>query len=181
MRVKKIKPCLPTHSKLSSFHNIRSCLVYETATFWKKYTICIKNYELSQFECSLENKGISYWLKYHRMLENLSQDQLAKRIGLGYGRNIKDIETSRKYPDAETSMNLSKYFKLSTKYFYDLYLEDTENYHIKLFNYRKNNNIKIKEAAKLINVAPGTWSCWEKKKYAVTRENYLKLKELGIL
>lgn len=115
------------------------------------------------------------------MLENISQDELAKRIGLKYGTYIKDIEISKKYPDKETSIKLSTYFKLSTKYFYDPYLEDIDEYHIKLLNYRKNNKLKIKEAAKLINVAPGTWSNWEKQKYIVTRENYLKLKELGVL
>lgn len=156
-------------------------MIYESTTFWQEYEISLKNYEISQFESKTETKDIGYWLKYYRMVENISQDQLAKIIGLKYGNYIKDIEIGIKYPNREISKKLASYFKIGTKYFHDPYLEETEQIHIILLEYRKNNNLKIKEAAKLINVSPGTWSKWEKQKYEATRENYYKLKELGII
>lgn len=155
--------------------------MYNTTTYWKEYEVSLKNYEIEQLERQLEFNSVSDWLKYHRKLENISQNELAKRIGIEYGTYIKDIEINKKFPNRETSIKLSNYFKLSTKYFYDPYLEETEQIHTLLLEYRKNNNLKIKEAAKLINISPGTWSNWEKQKYDITRENYFKLKKLKML
>jgi transcriptional regulator with XRE-family HTH domain len=124
---------------------------------------------------------VSYWLKYYRKSEKISQQTLADRIGIHYGNYIKQIENSELYPNREVSQKLAEYFKLNTKYFFDPYLEDTEDCPNRLYAYRKDNDLKIKEAAKIAGVSPGTWSNWEKGRYGVNRENYLKLKALRIL
>lgn len=147
----------------------------------KNFEINVLNAEISILERDTENKDVAYWLKYYRKRENISQRQLARNIGIPYGYYIKQIENSELYPNRDVSQRLAKYFKLNTKYFFDSYMEDTDDYSNRLYEYRTKNNLKIKEAAKIIGVSPNTWSFWEKGKYGITRENYLKLKELGIL
>lgn len=60
------------------------------------------------------------------MLKNISQNDLAIKVGFKSGSCIRDIEMNRKYPGREISQNLAQYFNLSTRYFYDEYLEDTD-------------------------------------------------------
>ena len=156
-------------------------MLSKTASFKEKCEINIINAEITQLEENSENKDVAYWLKYYRKSEKISQQTLADRIGITYGTYIKQIENSDVYPNREISQKLAEYFKLDTKYFFDPYLEDTEDCPNRLYAYRKNNDLKIKEAAKIVGVSPGTWSNWEKGKYGVNRENYLKLKNIGIL
>ena len=158
-----------------------SSLLSKTASFKQKCEINVINAEIAQLEDNSENKDVGYWLKYYRKSENISQQMLADRIGIPYGTYIKQIENSELYPNRDVSQKLAKYFKLDTKYFFDPYLEDTDDCPNKLYTYRKENELNIKEAAKIVAVSPNTWSNWEKGKYGITRENYLKLKELGIL
>lgn len=172
---------LRTDKALSIFCKLtRASLLFKTASFKQKCEINIIDAEITQLEENSENKDVAYWLKYYRKRENISQQILADRIGIPYGTYIKQIENSELYPNREVSEKLAKYFKLDTKYFFDSYLEDTEDYDLKLHNYRKEHKLKIKEAADLIGVSPGTWSCWEKKKYMITRDKYLKFKNSGI-
>lgn len=156
-------------------------LVYKSATFWKEYIIYILNHEVSKLNTNSHSTTISYWLRYHRLKENISQATLAKRIGIKYANYITNSEIHNIYPNKEMSRKLSIYFNLPTKYFYDPYFEILESIGTILVNYRTDNNLNIQDAASLINVAPYTWSCWEKGKYELTRENYYKLKELKIL
>lgn len=115
------------------------------------------------------------------MLKNISQNDLAIKVGFKSGSCIRDIEMNRKYPGREISQNLAQYFNLSTKYFYDEYLEYTDELNEKLINYRKNNNLNIKEAAKLIGVSGNTWGQWENGNFYASRIIYPKLKELNII
>lgn len=172
---------LRTNKTLTIFCKLaRASLLFKTTSFKQKCEINVLNAEIAQLEDNSENKDVAYWLKYYRKLQNISQQTLADRIGIPYGNYIKQIENSELYPKREVSEKLAKYFSLDTKYFFDPYLEDTEDYDIKLYNYRKEHKLKIKEAADLVGVSPGTWSCWEKKKYMITRDKYLKLKNSGI-
>ncbi|PPV17733.1 helix-turn-helix transcriptional regulator [Clostridium butyricum] len=160
---------------------LSSSLLFKTASFKQKCEISVINAEITELEENSKNKDVAYWLKYCRKSENISQQTLADRIGIPSGNYIKQIENSELHPNREVSEKLAKYFKLETKYFFDPYLEDTDDCPNKLYSYRKSNNLLIKEAAKIAGVSPGTWSNWEKGRYGVTRENYLKLKDLRIL
>lgn len=62
---------------------------------------------------------------------------MAIKVGFKSGTCIKDIEMNRKYPGREMSQSLSQYFNLNTKYFYDEYLENTDQLHENLINYKK--------------------------------------------
>lgn len=155
--------------------------MYRSATFWKEYIICILNHELLKLDNNSYSTNISYWLRYHRLKENISQATLAKRIGIKYATYITNVEIYNIYPNKEMSKQLAKYFNLNTTYFYDPYFEILNSIGEILIKYREYNDLKIKDAAALINVGPYTWSSWEKNKYDITRENYFKLKELGIL
>lgn len=141
----------------------------------------MKSLEIAHLEENLNFNLIGDKLKYHRILQNLSQLQLANAIGLKHNTLIKNIENNYSYPTRNISSNLANYFKLDAKYFYDPYLEETDQIHIILLQYRKNNNLTIKDVAKLINVSSKTLENWEKQKYDITRENYYKLKEMKIL
>jgi hypothetical protein len=54
---------------------------------------------------------------------------LAIKVGFKLGSCIRDIEINRKYPGREISQNSPQYFNLNTKYFYDEYLENTDQLH----------------------------------------------------
>lgn len=143
-----------------------------------EYVINIKTIELSEITENIHHLG--HWLKYHCKLENISYNKLAKIVGVS-PRCLRTFEMGLIHPGRELSKKLAAYFNLSTNYFYDQYLEDTENIHIKLKAYREKNKLKIIQAAKLISTHESNWSCWEKEKNVPSRENYYKLKELKIL
>ena len=120
-------------------------------------------------------------LKFHRLSANLTQNELAKIVGLSNGACIKDIEIGKKLPGRETSKKLAEYFNLDSKYFYDPYLEDTDNLNLILKEYRSKNNLTIRQAANKFNVAPSAWSTWENKIAYVSRNKYVELKKLGLI
>ena len=145
---------------------------------WNVFVINIKYIELREIEENIQHIGD--WLKYHKTLKNISYNELSHIIGLTK-RCFGKIEEGSIFPGRQASKKLASYFNLPTKYFYDPYLEETENIHIKLKDYREKNKLKIKEAAKIINTHESNWSSWENEKYIPSRENYYKLKELNIL
>lgn len=85
-------------------------------------------------ENGTDNKDVAYWLKYYRKRENITQQALADRTGIHYRHYIKQIENSQLYPNRDVSQKFAAYFKLDTKYFFDSYFEDTEDYDLKLDN-----------------------------------------------
>ena len=107
--------------------------------------------------------------------------KLADKLGLRFSSYIKNLEESRTNPNKDVSHRLAVYFKLDTKYFYDPYFEDTEDYDKKLYNYRMANSLTIDDICKQIGISYHTWYAWENKKAIISRRNYLKLKDLKIL
>lgn len=143
-----------------------------------KFVINIKAIELADIKDNITHLG--HLIKYHRKLESIPRGQLLNIIGIT-SSCLKSFEKGLIYPGREISQKLATFFKLSTKYFYDPYLEETENVQIKLKEFREKNKLNIKQAAKLISTHESNWSCWEKEKNIPSRENYYKLKELKIL
>lgn len=140
--------------------------------------MCIPNtYKIGIIE---KGKSIGNKLLYHRKLANLTQDALSKIIGID-STTIKDIEKDKRLPGREISRKLAIYFKLDTKFFYDEYLEETDNANLILKEYREKNNLTIKQAATRFNVAQSIWSVWESKSGYIGRKKYSELKKLGIL
>lgn len=137
--------------------------------------------EAEQLQNDVKSKNIGFWLRYHRLSINLSMQALIDELGLSYPSYIKNLEGSLAFPSRDVSMKLAEYFKLDTKYFYDPYFEDTDDYDKKLYNYRIINNLTIDAISERIGIAHRTWYSWERKKSAISRRNYLKLKEIGIL
>lgn len=124
---------------------------------------------------------IAEHLKYHRLSSNLTQNELAEIVGFSNGACIKDIELGKKLPGREISNKLADHFKLDTKYFYDPYLEDTDNFKEKLKEYRCANNLNLKDVAKIIGVAANTVGQWEKGTNYPSRLIYKKLQQLKII
>ena len=153
----------------------RTSLSNLTAIYWNKFLIDIKTIDI------IENpKTIADWLRYHRQLNNISRRQLEINSGVPL-HSIKKYEDKGIYPSREVSRNLASYFKLSTSYFYDPMYEDKVDVSTALKKYRDDNNLTIKSASESFGVAPATWSGWENERYIITRENYMKLKSLGII
>ncbi|ETI88362.1 helix-turn-helix transcriptional regulator [Clostridium butyricum] len=152
---------------------------YKTTSIPKTCKINIRAAEIEQLKN--ETKTIGFWLRYHRLSINLSMQALTDELGLSYPSYIKNLEDSLAFPSRDVSMKLAEYFKLDRKYFYDPYFEDTDDYDKKLYNYRIINNLTIDAISERIGIAHRTWYSWERKKSAISRRNYLKLKEIGIL
>ncbi len=107
------------------------------------YKIKIGVAEVEQLQNDVKSKNIGFWLRYHRLSRNLSMQALIDELGLSYPSYIKNLEGSLAFPSRDVSMKLAEYFKLDTKYFYDPYFEDTDDYDKKLYNYRITNNLTI--------------------------------------
>lgn len=121
---------------------------------------------------------IADYLRYYRKLHTLSRRQLEINAGISLN-SIKKYEDKHIYPTKEVSRKLALYFNLSTKYFFDPFYEYEVNIVQALKNYRRNNTYK--GTAAIIGVHAHTWRDWENGKHAITRENFYKLKGLGIL
>ncbi|AJG98897.1 hypothetical protein LF65_02311 [Clostridium beijerinckii] len=138
----------------------------------------LTTYKINMFDFG---KTIGDKLKFHRLKNDLTQDKLAEIVGFSKGSCIKDIELGRKLPGREISQKLALHFNLDTKYFYDTYLEETNNSSEKLLNYRKQNNLSIKEVCNLTNISITAWCSWENGSNNVSRDKYKLLKEYNIL
>lgn len=138
----------------------------------------LTTYKINMFDFG---KTIGDKLKFHRLKNDLTQEELAKIVGFRKGSCIMDIELGRKLPGREISKNLAAYFNLDTKYFYDTYWEETDNASEKLLNYRKQNNLSKKEICKRTKISITAWSSWENGSNNVSREKYKLLKEYNIL
>lgn len=125
-------------------------------------------------------KSIADYLRYYRKLHNLSRRQLEINAGISLN-SIKKYEDKNIYPTREVSIKLASYFNINTKYFYDTFYEYEYKVNIKekLKEYRGNSTYK--SVATTINIHPHTWRDWESGKHTITRENFYKLKGLGIL
>ncbi|WP_298042439.1 helix-turn-helix transcriptional regulator [uncultured Clostridium sp.] len=145
------------------------------ATFLNKLNIDLKSLNLPTSPTSIAD-----YLRYYRKLNNLSRRQLEINSGISLN-SIKKYEDKNIYPTREVSLKLALYFKLNTKYFYDPFYEYEFKVNIKekLRQYRGNNTYK--SVATTINIHPHTWRDWENGKHTITRENFYKLKGLGIL
>lgn len=145
------------------------------ATFFNKLEINLKLVDLP-----IAPKSIADYLRYYRKLHNLSRRQLEINAGISLN-SIKKYEDKNIYPTREVSSKLASYFNINTKYFYDTFYEYEYKVNIKekLKEYRGNNTYK--SVATTINIHPHTWRDWESGKHTITRENFYKLKGLGIL
>ncbi|EES48128.1 transcriptional regulator [Clostridium botulinum] len=120
-------------------------------------------------------------LKYYRLKNNLTQDKLAEIIGYYAGSCIKDVELNRKLPRRNFSKKLASYFNLNTKYFFDNYLEDTDNIKDLLKNYRKKYNLSIKQASNKFSISQTAWTNWESGGKYPIRDTYELLKKHKVL
>ena len=145
---------------------------------WYNLTIPLRLTDLDGIHKENEHPG--YYLKIHRNSRNLTLPQLAKEIEI-YHHILESIELCKNYPSIEVSLKLSRYFCLNTKYFYDKYLEETENLHVKLNNYMKYNNINIIELSKHLETDKRSIRSWINKKNKPSRKSYAKLKEKNII
>lgn len=120
-------------------------------------------------------------LKYYRQKNKLTQTEIAQIIGFSKGSSITDIELGRKLLGRDASIKLATYFSLDTKYFFDDYLEDTDDFQAIIKKYRHNHNLTIKQVCSKFNISETTWVSWEMGRNYVSREKYKLLKEYKIL
>ena len=155
----------------------RASLVYQNATLWNTLLINVNIHESTVL--STDN-SISSKLKYYRKINGLSRRQLEIQANIPMN-SIKKYEDKNIYPTKEVSNKLAAFFKLDTKYFYDLMYEEDVDISTTLNTFMNANNISIKSLVKMINVSQETVSNWLSNKQPISRKSYNKLKELGIL
>lgn len=166
---------LATYSNKSLLTSPRTCLPYLKATLWNELVIFLKLIDITK-----NPDSIADYLRYYRKLHTLSRRQLEINAGISLN-SIKKYEDKHIYPTREVSVKLSKYFNLNTKYFYDPFYEYESKVDFKeeLKKYRGNNTYK--DTAAIVGVHAHTWRDWENGKHAITRENFYKLKGLGVI
>lgn len=134
--------------------------------------------QLKESNDNIEHPGTH--LKRHRLMEDISMSKLSKEIN-SCRHKLEKIEKGENYARWETSYKLARYFKLETKYFYDEYLEETHDIHIKLYTYIKNNNLSVIEMAALIETDVRNLRYWISGQKRPSRESYYILKEKNIV
>lgn len=160
---------------LHNYDTPRKCKMLNN---WYNLAIPLRMLDLEAVKVDNEHPG--YYLKMHRLSKNLSMSKLAKEIN-SCRHKLEAIENGKNYARWETSKKLAEYFNLDTKYFYDTYLEDTEDIHIKLEEYLNLKNIKVKHLSEKTNIDSRNLRYWLKGQKRPSRESYYKLKELNIL
>ena len=128
-----------------------------------------------------EGESIGNKLKYHRLKAGLTQDKLAKIMGLSNGVSIKSIELNQKLISRKLSEKLANHFNVGTKYFYDNYLEDTDIANEILKSYRVKNNLSIPKICEKLNISKTAWRSWENSNSYISRSSYEILKKNSIL
>lgn len=145
---------------------------------WNELEIPLKIADLNNITTNKEHPG--YHLKKHRINNNLTLSKIAKEINSNMN-TLENVELGLNYLGSEISIKLAKYFKLDTKYFYDLYLEETDNIDVKLKSYMKEKNISLKQLTNEINMDIRALKSWLNRQRKPSRESYKKLKELNII
>ena len=148
----------------------RASLVYQNATLWNTLLINVNIHESTVL--STDN-SISSKLKYYRKINGLSRRQLEIQANIPMN-SIKKYEDKNIYPTKEVSKKLATFFKLDTKYFYDLMYEEDVDISTTLNTFMNANNISIKSLVKMINVSQETVSNWLSNKQPISRKSYNK-------
>ena len=161
-----------------TLHNYDTPRKCEMLKNWYNLTIPLKLLELEHIKVNKEHPG--YYLKMHRLSKNLSMSKLAKEIN-SCRHKLEAIENGKNYARWETSKKLAQYFKLDTVYFYDQYLEEIEDIHIKLNNHIKSNNTNVIQLSNNTGIDVRNLRYWIKGRKKPSRESYYKLKEHKII
>ena len=145
---------------------------FKMLNFWNKLATPLNLLELENINVDKEHPGI--YLKKHRLEKNLSMSKLSKEIKT-CRHALERFEKCTSYPSIETSLKLARYFNLNTRYFYDYYLEDTHDIHIKL------KNIDADLLSKKTGISKRNINDWIKGNKKPSRNSYYILKDNNIL
>jgi len=111
-----------------------------------------------------------------RKLNNLTQKDVS--IGTNIGKsNISKYERSELFPTKENSIKLAIFFNLDTKYFYDGYLENIDNFPRYLENLiNKDTNLNKNQFCELLDISKRTLYRYLYKHEIPSRNTFLKFK-----
>ena len=145
---------------------------------WYQLVIPFKISDIDDISINKDHPG--YYLKKLRIINNIEMSTIAKDINVSVS-NLRVSEAGLQYFGEEISMKLAQYFNLDTKYFYDQYLEETDDINIKLKSYINKNNISLKQLSDKINMDIRALKTWLNRERKPSRETYKKLKKLHII
>lgn len=145
---------------------------------WNELEIPLKIADLNKITTNKEHPG--YHLKKYRINNNLYLSKIAKEINININ-TLENVELGLNCLGREISEKLAKYFKLDTKYFYDHYLEETDDIDKKLKLYMRGKNISLKQLSNEINMDVRALKSWINNERKPSRESYRTLKELHII
>lgn len=145
---------------------------------WSELEVSLKVADISDISTPKDHHG--YYLKKLRIIYGLKIKTIAEAIYISKSI-LKKNEAGRQYFNRDTSFRLARYFNLNTKYFYDSYLEETDNIGDKINEYILKNNLSLKQLSKKINIDIRTLKGWINTERKPTRETYKKLKKFNII
>src|SRR3712207_9438776 len=126
--------------------------MYKNTIIWKEYIIYIK---LANTQPPSLNSPPWQWLKYHKAIHNLSQTNIAIKLGMTEKERylIQSIESDHNYPSRELSKKLANFFQVNTKYFYDDYYLFLDSFPKVILDYRIKHNLSKLELSKLLGLS----------------------------
>ena len=117
-------------------------------------------------------------IKYYRLLNNLSQEELAVKSSIDRATIIR-YENNSVNHSIDIIDKISKSLKIVPSIIYDDYFKFiSNNYGDKIKQIRRKLNLTQKEFGEILNVNRKTISRWEKKESFPARQNYMKLIEI---
>lgn len=117
-------------------------------------------------------------IKYYRLLNNLTQEDLAAKSNLDRATIIR-YENNLVNHSIDTLDKIAAVLKIIPSIIYDDYLNFTSNnYGYKIKELRKELGLTQKELSNLLAVHRKTVGMWEKEQSYPTKENYLKLAKI---
>jgi len=118
-------------------------------------------------------------IKYYRILNNFTQEDLAIKSGLDRC-TINRYENNLVNHSLDIINQISKSLKIKPSIIYDDYLEFiSSNYSNRIKLLRMNLKLTQKDLANILKVHQKTISSWEKQVSYPTRHNYMKMVEIN--
>jgi len=115
-------------------------------------------------------------LKKARLRLGLSQEQLAIKCCLSRGA-IVGYEDDLIHPSQSALLALTKVINIDYLCCDDYSKFLLSDYVNRLKNWRTDNNLSMRKAAKFLDMSSSTYAAWEKGKYSISEKNYNKIKD----
>ena len=142
-------------------------------------TITLKTHKVREIKPINENSTLGEQIRYYRQLANIEQRTLAKKLKCDRGVIFNLENKEMKLVNIEFLKRVIKELKIEDKLIInDDYIAFLLNNPSKtIIDFRKKNNLKRVDLAKMVNIHASIIKKWEQGKAQLTRTSYNKLKK----